>query len=294
MLFDFLDCPFLIFHQKKCKTKCTWTVFPSVYNLVSAMEDLCVRIPLVAGMILKNLDNQSLMICKESSRRIHKYLTEEKLFSIRIIKEYKNSFIQFQNVWEKVLKKASIEIVQEFVNLFQEFFNPRFPTDDIYDGRHKRREKQWHPLWIATICGNLQFCKYIIDKTGNANPVREDGFNPLHFAAQYGYLEIYEFLTINLSDKNPPTSCCRTPFHFAAQSGHLEVCKIILKEVAGMNPKSIDGIAPLHIAARMGFGFEVHKLIMKEVVDKNPRNCDGNTLLAKEIWMFANIYLTRN
>ena len=61
-----------------------------------------------------------------------------------------------------------------------------------------------------------------------------------------------------------------------------------------MNPKSIDGIAPLHIAAQMGFGFEVHKLIMKEVVDKNPRNCDGNTLPAKKIWMFANIYLTRN
>ena len=71
------------------------------------MEDLCVRIPLVAGMILKNLDNQSLMIYKETSRGIHQYLTEEKLVSIRIIKKYKKSFVQFQNVWEKVLKKAS-------------------------------------------------------------------------------------------------------------------------------------------------------------------------------------------
>ena len=79
-----------------------------------------------------------MMIYKESSREIHQYLTEEKLVSIRIIKEYKKSFVQLQNVWEKVLKKASFEIVQEFATLVGEFFNPRFPTDDIYDGRHKR------------------------------------------------------------------------------------------------------------------------------------------------------------
>ena len=106
------------------------------------MEDLCVRIPLVAGMILKNLDNQSLIIYKDSSRGIHQYLTEEKLFSIRIIKEYKTSFTQYQNVWEKVLKKASVEIVQGFAVLVREFFFPRFPTDDIYDGRrHKKKHR---------------------------------------------------------------------------------------------------------------------------------------------------------
>ena len=263
---------------KKCQTKCIWTVFPSVCYLVLAMEDLCVRIPLVAGMILKNLDNQSLMIYKESSRGIHQYLTEEKLVSIRIIKEYKKSFVQFQNVWEKVLKKASVEIVQEFATLVREFFNPRFPTDGFYGYSHKRRENQWHPLWIATLCGNLRFCKYVIEKTGDANPVLEDGLTHLHIAAQYGYLEIYEFLRINLSDKNPLTSCGRTPFHFAAQNGHLEVCKIIMKELADKNPKSLDGITPLHIAAGLGH-LEVCKLIVKEVADKNPRNSDGNTPL---------------
>ena len=51
---------------------------------------------------------------------------------------------------------------------------------------------------MATLCGHLQLCKYIIEKTGDTNPVREDGLNPLHFAAQYGYLEIYEVLKMNL------------------------------------------------------------------------------------------------
>ena len=145
---------------------------------------------------------------------------------------------------------------------------------------------------MATLCGNLQFCKYIIEKTGDANPLREDGFNPLYFAAQYGYLEIYEFLTINLLDKNPPTSCCRIPFHFAAQSGHLEVCEIIMKDV-DKNLKPLDRVTPLHIAAEMG-QLEVYLLVIKEVADKDPRNCEGKTLLAEEIWMFANIYLTKN
>ena len=54
------------------------------------------------------------------------------------------------------------------------------------------------------------------------------------------------------------------------------------------------GVTLLHIAGEMGGHFEVYKLIIKEVADKNPWNCEGNKLVAKEIWMFANIYLTRN
>ena len=82
------------------------------------MEDLCVRIPLVAGMILKNLDNQSLMICKESSVVLCRYLDEDKMVSVRKIKEYNNSFVEFQNVWEKVLKKAPVIIVREFAKSY--------------------------------------------------------------------------------------------------------------------------------------------------------------------------------
>ena len=67
--------------------------------------------------------------------------TFEMKFSL-VCKEYQKSFEQFQNIWKKVLEKASVEIVQEFANLAQEFFNTRFPADDFYDDRHKRRERQ--------------------------------------------------------------------------------------------------------------------------------------------------------
>ena len=242
------------------------------------MEDLCVRISLVAGMILKNLDNQSLMIYKESSRGIHQYLTEEKLVSIRKIKEYKKSFVQFQNVWEKVLKKASVEIVQEFATLVREFFNPRFPTDDIYDGRHKRRENQWHPLWMATLCGNLQCCKYIIEKTGYANHVREDGLKPLHFAAQSGHLEVCKIIMKEVADKNPKCLDGVTPLHLAAEMGHLEVYKLIIKEVADKNPGNCDGNTPLHMAASKG-NLDVCKFICQEIDNKNPQNNSNRTPL---------------
>ena len=242
------------------------------------MEVLCVRIPLVAGMILKNLDNQSLMIYKESSRRIHQYLTEEKLVSIRIVKEYKKSFVQCQNVWEKVLKKASVETVKEFANLVQDFFNPQFPTNDIYDVRHKRREKQWHPLWMATLCGNLQFCKYIIEKTGDANPVREDGLSPLHFAAQSGHLEVCKIIMKEVTDKNPKSLDGITPLHRAAEVGHLEVYKLIIKEVADKNPGNCDGNTPLHMAANKG-NLDVCKFICQEIDNKNPQNNSNRTPL---------------
>ena len=169
------------------------------------MEDLCKQIPFVAGMILKNLDNQSLMICKESSRVLCQYLDEDKMVSVRKIREYNNSFVEFQNVWEKVLKKAPVETVQEFAIIAQEFFKPRLPTDDN-DVRHKRRSKQWHPLWIAALCGHLHLCKYVIEKTGDAEPVGKNGGS---VAAESGLLEIYEFLMVNLSDN---------------------VCKLIIKD----------------------------------------------------------------
>ena len=170
------------------------------------MEDLCKRIPLVAGMILKNLDNQSLMICKESSTVLCQYLNKDKMVSVRKIKAYNNSFVEFQNVWEKVLKKAPVEIVQEFAIIAQEFFKPRLPTDNN-NVRHKRRSRQWHPLWIAALCGHLRLCKYITEKTGDDELVGKNGGSA---AAKYGPLEIYEFLMINLSEN---------------------LCKILIKEI---------------------------------------------------------------
>ena len=142
------------------------------------MEDLCKRIPLLAGMILKKLDNQSLMICKESSSVICQYLND-------------------QNVWKKVLKKAPIKMVREFAILVQEFFKPRLPITDDTDVRNKRRSKQWHPLWIAASCGHLHLCKYITEKTGDAKPVGKNGGRA---TAKSGLLEIYEFLMVNLSN----------------------------------------------------------------------------------------------
>ena len=261
------------------------------------MEDLCVRIPLVAGMILKNLDNQSLMIYKETSRGIHQYLNEEKLVFIRIIKEYKKFFVQFQNVWEKVLKKASVKIVQEFATIFREFFNPRFPTDNIYDDRHKRRENQWHPLWMATLYGHLELCKFIIAKTGYAGPLREDGLDVLHFAAQSGDLNVCKVIIQEVADKNPKCIDGITPLHMAADFGHLEVCKLLIKEVADKNPGNNAGTTPLHMAAGKGH-LDICKLICQEIDNKNPESGSNKTPLqiaaSKNHWKVVYFLISAN
>ena len=171
------------------------------------MEDLCKRMPLLAGMILKSLNNHSLMICKESSIIICQYLNEDKMVSVRKIKNYNSSFVEFQNVWKKVLKKAPVKIVREFAILAEDFFKPRLPIDEDNDVRHKRRSRQWHPLWIAALCGHLDLCKYITEKIGDNKPVGKNGGSA---AAKSGLLEIYEFLMVNLSDN---------------------VCKIIIKDL---------------------------------------------------------------
>ena len=55
-----------------------------------------------------------------------------------------------------------------------------------------------HPLHVAAEGGHLNLCKYIVEKTGDFNPICADKVTALHFAAAQGHLEVYQFI-IHLS-----------------------------------------------------------------------------------------------
>ena len=67
------------------------------------MEDICQRMPTLAGKIFKNLKDQDLIKYKESSRKIRSFLNEERFFAIRIIKAHFGNFVEFQDSWKKVI-----------------------------------------------------------------------------------------------------------------------------------------------------------------------------------------------
>ena len=69
------------------------------------MEDLCKRFPALAKKLLQNLDDQSLVIFKETSRDIYSVSTNERAYWLRIIQKYSGNLLEFQNSWKKVLNK---------------------------------------------------------------------------------------------------------------------------------------------------------------------------------------------
>ena len=89
------------------------------------MKDLCRNLPLLTGLILNHLDDQSLINCKIASRELSKYLEGTKLINIRIIRKYRSHFEGCSEskmrhrddtcleYWNKVVKIASVEIVEQ-------------------------------------------------------------------------------------------------------------------------------------------------------------------------------------
>ena len=131
-----------------------------------------------------------------------------------------------------------------------------------------RKKLQWSPLRFAAEQGNLEFCKYIIEKTKEPNPNRQDGITAFHMATHYGCHEICELIIDNLEEKNPADNKGMTPFYTASEKGHGDVCKLIIDDIDNKNPAALDGCTPLHLATDHGH-LEIMKIINETRVNKS-------------------------
>ena len=273
----------------------------SVYN--SSMEHHAFRYPHLASNIFDHLDNQSLVNCKEASRKFDTFFGNEKFFWLRIIHKYRGNFVEFKTTWNKTLKKSPVILVKELT----------LATHSFFEKNSSRFAKQWHPLFIpadqgllqlyehisekssdrnpegglqtrtalhlAAQEGHLEVCKFIMESTDDKNPRSDQGLTPFYMAAIFGHFEVCKFIMKYLEDKNPKIDNTYTPLHEAAKKGHLKICEMILDEIVDKNPtETRDGFTPLHAAAQEGH-LEICKLIVKYLIDKNPKKNDGITPL---------------
>ena len=248
------------------------------------MEDLCYRFPHVVSMILKDLDNQSLIKSMEANRELNNFLSNDRIYWIRVLLHYKTNFMQFKESWRRSLCQVPAVKSKELA----------IAADDFFKYRKSRFDKQWSPLHISAHNGSLEIYKYISKKCGCINHVGDNGVTAIHMAAGEGHLEIVKFIIDNLQnqnqpavqgmafgdqiDKNPRKADGRTPLHFAALNGHFETCKFILKLLTNKNPRDKEGLTPLHEAALEGHD-KVYELIMEDLEDKNPGDNFGVTPL---------------
>lgn len=178
---------------------------------------------------MNNLDNQSLINCKEASREISEFLESERFFWITILRSYQNNFNEFKEAWKEVINKTSIEMVKQLAVAALHYFkmHPSYFACN-----------QPAPINIAVKLNDIDLCKLIYEKTRiDKNPKDRRGVTPLHDAAKYGSFELCKFMleNLNIAMKNPADVCGDTPFHYTVKYNRLKICRLFIANIDGKN-----------------------------------------------------------
>ena len=252
------------------------------------LDEMMLRFPHIAQAVFEELDNKSLKKCRIASRTCCDFIDKQKFYWIRKIQNCVD-MKKYQQQWNKVLKSTPTEDVKEMFEGLNIHWNmiltgkygksKSSPLHIIAVQRYdaKWAPSQWSPLHIAAEQGNLEFSKYIIEKTNDPNPKGEYGTTALHLASHNGHQKICKLIIDNLEDKNPVDNGGMTPLHIASEMGHFDICNLLIQNIDDKNPSAPDGCTPLHLAMIHGH-LEIVRLILETGVNKSP-HFNGKTPL---------------
>ena len=249
------------------------------------MDEIMLRFPHLAEQIYGELDNQSLVKCKEVSLSWYHFMNNNKASNVRVIKGYTNC----SNALMKKLAKNNEDVIQISSDLHKIFKN----------FRREIRQSSWtwmsSPLHVAAENGYLNAYCLIMENIKDKNPSRiyskpvfienthkSKRTTPLHLAAMNGHFNICESILENIEGKIPTDEDDVTPLHYAAQNGHILICQMFMEKIKGQNPKTIHGWTPLHFAAANGH-VKVCKLITEAIEAPMTKDRWGRNPLALAI-----------
>ena len=139
---------------KNYSTFTTEVVFDNDGIEASVIDIMIARFPHVVTDIFKELDNETLTTCRKVSRIWCDTLDSDKRYWIRIIQRYCNDMKYSYPSWKKALKNTPVKYVKELSVCTRQFFKDDFNS----------RFHHWSPLQIVADHGNLELCKYILEK----------------------------------------------------------------------------------------------------------------------------------
>ena len=245
-------------------------------------EDLCLRFPSIAESIFDELDNQSLVRCREASREWSEFLSSSKFVLMRKIQKTIETRRKFRKVWRSLGKKLSTNTILQLEAAVTEFFgnDENFAGDPLVDVYSDIDSESYciTPIHVAARCGNTSLWKTLTEKAAENQPEDETGQTPLHYAVGYGHLEMTKLIINRIDDKNPGDNEGWTPLHYAALRGYLNICRFIMNQIKDKCPRATSGNTPLHESAVKGH-INVYKELVQYSEDKNPRNDKGCTPL---------------
>ena len=224
------------------------------------VEEIFWRFPHLGKNILEELDDESLVKCREVNKWWQEFVDGQKTSYVRNITK---CIGLSKMTLQKKLQKENLKMLKEVSHLAScNYYTPSF------EGPHRKsnilfdlfcKSKSGHSLGMDYISKfvlpkSLYLCELIIDNSEDKNPVNKRGYNTLHNAAIINNPHMYQLIMGKNIDKNPiHTKWGNAPLHEAAKNNHIEVCKVILGGIQDWNPKDKYGETPYDIAKKKGY-----------------------------------------
>jgi len=154
-----------------------------------------------------------------------------------------------------------------------------------------RRVQDVPDLSLEVALGNMPKIKSCVERFGiDVNTCGHDGLIPMHVAAGRGNMQVCKYLVERRGDIFAKSNDGMTPLHMAARGGHIDILKMFKDcegfYIADLDIRTYDGWSCLHFACRDGrrsvFDFLVHETSRTEAimdVDLDARTFDGRTPL---------------
>jgi len=140
-------------------------------------------------------------------------------------------------------------------------------------------ETGWTALQWASVAGNDEIVKYLLEKGANINQNHTaDAGTPLLYALQYGKTSTAEILIDNGADVNLGNSAGWYPIHFATNTRMYKVLEKMIKAGADVNTKTPEGYNSLVLCAYNYF-YSSCKLLLENGANTTFKDKNGYSAL---------------
>lgn len=123
-------------------------------------------------------------------------------------------------------------------------------------------------LCLASITGNIELAKLLIECGANVNRINGLRATPLHWVCITGKIKLAKLLIEHGACVNAMGSYRETALHYTCVEGHIKVAKLLVEKGGNIHMIDNSGLTPLHKAYRNNH-IELAKWFISHLLSKN-------------------------